>query len=72
MHPFVIARVALISSNPWIASHHNTHYRNIHQGSEGKLFTHRQTLTLAILHVAIVLISIAIAVPYWKQLGLIG
>lgn len=72
IHPFVIALVALISSNPWIASHQNTHYRNIHQGSEGKLFTHRQTLTLAILHVAIVLISIAIAVPYWKQLGLIG
>lgn len=72
IHPFVIALVALISSNPWIAPHQNTHYRSILQSSEGKLFTHRQTLTLAMVHVAVVLVSIAISVHYWKYIGLIG
>jgi hypothetical protein len=46
-------------------------YMNIASGTEGKMFRHKQIINLAFLHMAIVLVSIALTVPYWKFLGLI-
>ena len=46
-------------------------YMNIASGTEGKMFRHEQILKLAFLHILIVLISIALTIPYWKFLGLV-
>ena len=46
-------------------------YMNIVSGTEGKMFRHGQIIKLAFLHILIVLISIALTLPYWKSLGLI-
>lgn len=72
IHPFIVGLVALISCNPWLLPYQNSHYRSILLTSEEKLFTHRQTITLAVLHIVIVLLSIAVSVVYWQQTGFIG
>ena len=72
INPFVIGLVVLVSSNPWFLPYQNTMYLNLFYGTEEKSFQHRQTLKQAYLHVLITLVSIALAVPYWYQLGLIS
>jgi anion transporter len=69
--PFVVALVALLSSNPWVLRHQNSVYRNVWKATGGKLFAHEDTLKIALLHIAIVAVSVAAAVPYWTWLGLI-
>jgi branched-chain amino acid transport system substrate-binding protein len=71
VNPFVAGLVLLISSNPFLFPHQNMMYMNIASGTEGKMFRHEQIMRLAFLHIAIVLVSIALTVPYWKFLGLI-
>jgi hypothetical protein len=69
--PFVVGLVALISANPWILKQQNSIYRNIWKATGGKLFVHKDTTKLALLHIAVVAASVALSVPYWKYLGLI-
>jgi len=71
VNPFVAGLVLLISSNPFFLPHQNMMYMNIVSGTEGKMFRHKQIIKLAFLHMAIVLVSIALTIPYWKFLGLI-
>jgi hypothetical protein len=71
LHPFVIALVVLASANPWFLPYQNWKYQNILQNTEGKMFSHEQTLKLAYLHVLIVMAAVAISIPYWKYLGLV-
>ena len=71
VNPFVAGLVLLISSNPFLLPHQNMMYMNIVSGTEGKMFRHGQIIKLAFLHILIVLISIALTLPYWKSLGLI-
>lgn len=69
--PFVIALVTLASANPWIFPYQNIFFCLMLEATDGKLFSHKQTAKMAFAHVAIVLTAIAIAVPYWKAMGLI-
>ncbi len=41
------------------------------EATDGKLFTHKHTVRMALAHVAIVLAAIALSVPHWKALGLV-
>ena len=70
-NPFVTGLILLISSNPFFLPNQNMMYINIVSGTEGKMFRHGQVIKLAILHIAVVLVSIALTVPYWKFIGLI-
>jgi branched-chain amino acid transport system substrate-binding protein len=72
VNPFVTGLILLISSNPFFLPNQNMMYMNIVSGTEGKMFRHGQVTKLAILHIAVVLVSIALTVPYWKYLGLMG
>ena len=69
--PFVVGLILLNSINPFFLPNQNTLYLSLLQGTEGKMFRHGQIIKLAFLHVVIVLVSIAMSVPYWKWLGLI-
>jgi hypothetical protein len=71
VNPFVASLVLLISSNPFLLPNQNMMYMNVVYGTEGKMFCHGQIIKLAFLHILIVLISIALTLPYWKFLGLI-
>jgi branched-chain amino acid transport system substrate-binding protein len=70
-NPLAVGLVVLASANPWFLPHQNWMYQNILQNTEGKLFSHEQTLKLACFHVFIVMAAVAISIPYWKYLGLI-
>ena len=71
INPFVIGLIVLISSNLWLMPYQDSMYMNIQSGTEGRMFHPRQVIKLAALHIAVVLVSIAVSVPYWKFLGLI-
>lgn len=71
VNPFVVGLILLISTNPFFLPYQNTLYLSILQGTEGKMFRHGQIVKLAFLHILIVLVSIALTVPYWTFLRLI-
>jgi len=71
IHPFIIALVLLVSVNPWIVPYQNSVYLNMLESTEGKIFSHNQVRTLALLQVGAVLLAVLASIPYWQQLGLI-
>jgi di/tricarboxylate transporter/CRP-like cAMP-binding protein len=71
INPFVIGLVVLLLSEPWFFPHQSLIFQTLMSSSEGRLFDHRQALKLAFYHVAVAVIAIVIAFPYWKYLGLI-
>ena len=71
INPFVIGLIVLISSNLWVLPYQDSMYMNIVSATEGRMFHYRQVTKLAFLHIIIVLVAIALTVPYWKSLGLI-
>ncbi len=71
IHPFVIALVLLVSVNPWIIPYQNSIYLNMLESTEGKLFSHNQVRTLALLQVCAVLLAVFATIPFWQQIGLI-
>ncbi len=71
IHPLVVGLVVLASLNPWFLTHQNLMYLNLIQNTEGKLFSHDQTLALAFVHVLILMAAVAVSFPYWRWAGLI-
>ena len=71
IHPIVIGLVVLASLNPWFLRHQNMMYLNLIQNTEGKLFSHDQTLVLAFVHILAVMAAVAVSFPYWRWIGLI-
>ncbi len=69
--PFVSGLVALASANPWVLKQQNSTFRNIWKATGCKLFAHEHTLKIALLHILIVAVAVALCVPYWEYLGLI-
>jgi len=71
IHPMIIGLVILASANPWFLTYQNWMYQNILENTEGKLFSHEQTLRLAFAHVLIVMAAVAISIPYWEWIRLV-
>jgi len=69
--PLVSGLVILASANPWLLKQQNSVYRNVWKSTGSKLFHHEDTLKLALLHIPIVALSVAVSVPYWRYLGLL-
>jgi di/tricarboxylate transporter/CRP-like cAMP-binding protein len=70
VHPFVIALIALVSTNVWFFPYQSTVYLALYHGS-GELFAHRDARAIAWLWGALVLVSIAATVPVWRAMGLV-
>jgi DASS family divalent anion:Na+ symporter len=68
IHPFVVAVIALIATGVWFLPFQSTVYLALYHGS-GELFSHRQARPLALAWMPIVLIAVAVAVPFWRMLG---
>jgi branched-chain amino acid transport system substrate-binding protein len=71
IHPFVIALVLLISVNPWVVPYQNSIYLNMLESTEGKVFSHKQVRTLALLQFGAVLLAVTASIPFWQHIGLI-
>jgi anion transporter len=70
VHPFVVALVSLVSTQVWFLPSQSTVYLALYHGS-GELFAHKAAQRLAWTWGALVLASIAAAVPAWRWMGLI-
>jgi di/tricarboxylate transporter len=70
VHPFLVALIALVSTQVWFLPSQSTVYLALYHGS-GELFTHAGVRRLAWLWGALVLLAIAAAVPVWSFMGLI-
>ena len=68
--PFVVALVAMMACNGFILPQQNTTYLALYVGTEGKLFTHRQIMPVAIAYSVLMLIALCASVPYWQMMGL--
>lgn len=69
--PFLITLSVQVASNPWVLPHQNTFYQTAVAGTEGRGFTHRQVLPVAVLYVLFTVMSIPLAAPVWRLLGLL-
>ena len=70
VHPFIVALISLVSTQVWFLPSQSTVYLALYHGS-GELFTHKGVRRLAWTWGALVLLSIAAAVPAWRWMGLI-
>ena len=68
--PFVAALVALVSTQVWFLPYQSTVYLALYHGS-GECWSHRSARPMALLWGALVLLSVALAVPAWRALGLL-
>lgn len=71
VHPFLVALVALVSTQVWFLPYQSTVYLALYHGS-GECFSHRHARALAWLWGLLVLASIALSVPVWRMMGLAG
>jgi len=70
IHPLVVGLIALASGNPWFLPYQDIMYQNLTEVTEGKLFSHEQTMRLAFIRFLIILVAITISIPFWKQWNL--
>jgi di/tricarboxylate transporter len=71
VHPFLVALVALVSTQAWFLPYQSTVYLALYHGS-GECFSHRHARALAWLWGLLVLVSIALSMPVWRMMGLAG
>ncbi|KAF0221778.1 MAG: ABC-type branched-chain amino acid transport system periplasmic [Geobacteraceae bacterium] len=71
IHPFVIALVALVASNPFFVPFQNAVYQNFLESTEGKLFSHVQARRYSWAQLAAVLTAVVLSIPVWRLMGLI-
>ena len=71
VHPFLVGLVALVSTQVWFLPYQSTVYLALYHGS-GECFSHRHARALAWLWGLLVLGSIALSMPVWRLMGLVG
>lgn len=71
INPLIIGLIVILCSNPWFLPHQSTVYQNVLNGTEGKLFRHKQVLKMAYAHFFITLLVIVLQIPYWHSAGLL-
>jgi DASS family divalent anion:Na+ symporter len=68
--PFLVALIALVSTQVWFFPFQSTVYLALYHGS-GELFSNRRVRPLALLWGLLVLVSFTVAVPAWQAMGLL-
>jgi di/tricarboxylate transporter/CRP-like cAMP-binding protein len=71
VHPFLVALVALVSTQVWFLPYQSTVYLALYHGS-GECFSHAHARALAWLWGGLVLVAIALSMPVWRLMGLVG
>jgi DASS family divalent anion:Na+ symporter len=68
--PWVIALIALTACNGFFFPYQSTTYLALYQGTNGRLFTHRQARPMAIAYGVVTLLALCASVPLWQAFGL--
>jgi hypothetical protein len=69
--PWVVAMVTLTASNTFFMPYQSTIYMALYDGTGGRLFRHAQMRPLSIAYALLVLVGLAISVPFWHRMGLL-
>jgi len=69
--PFVIGLIVLLVNEPWLLPHQSMIFQTLMSSTEGRLLDHPQTVKLALLHVLIAVLAVALSIPYWQYMGLV-
>jgi CRP-like cAMP-binding protein/di/tricarboxylate transporter len=69
--PWVVVITVLAMSVAWFLPSQTISYLVAQSASEGRLFSHAQAQRFALAYTTLVLIALAVSVPYWRLLGLL-
>ena len=69
--PWVVVITVLAMSVAWFLPSQTISYLVAQSASEGRLFSHAQAQRFALAYTTLVLIGLALSVPYWRLLGLL-
>ena len=69
--PWVVVITVLATSVAWFLPSQTISYLVAQSASEGRLFSHAQAQRFALAYTTLVLIGLALSVPYWRLLGLL-
>jgi di/tricarboxylate transporter len=70
VEPWIVVIALLATSVAWFLPSQTTSYLVAQSASEGRLFSHVQAQRFAIAYTALTFLALALAVPYWRLLGL--
>lgn len=70
--PWVAGFVVLLAANVWVLPAQGLEYLIARDATRGEAFTDRQGMAMGAALVAVRLLALAVSVPYWKALGLVG
>jgi len=68
--PWVVVIAILSTVLTWILPATTPEYLVAHSASEGRLYSHPQAQRVALAYVVVTLVGLALAIPYWKLIGL--
>jgi DASS family divalent anion:Na+ symporter len=69
--PWVVAITALLATSGFFLPFQSTIYQAIHQELEGRLFSHRQVRSVALMYGVMTLVALCSSVPVWHLMGLL-
>jgi di/tricarboxylate transporter len=69
--PWIVAIVTLTASNVFFMPYQSTLYMTLYTGTGGRLFRHSQARSLGLAYGVLVLLGLALSVPYWQALRLL-
>jgi DASS family divalent anion:Na+ symporter len=71
LSPLVVAVVATIACNGFVAPYQSTTYLALYQGTGGRLFDHRLARPAALAYGVVSLLALCASVPAWRWMGLL-
>jgi di/tricarboxylate transporter len=71
VHPFVVLITILSASGMWFLPTQSTAYMVAYTATEGRLYSHAQARRVCFAYALVVLIGLALIIPYWRWLGLL-
>lgn len=70
--PWLAGFVVLVTANLWVFPYQGLEYLIVRDATRGEAFTDRQGIAMGAALTAVRLASIAVAIPYWRALGLLA
>ncbi len=71
VEPWTVSMALLATSVAWFLPFQTSSYMVARSASEDRLFTHEQARRFALAYTGLTLLGLALAVPYWRLLGIL-
>jgi DASS family divalent anion:Na+ symporter len=71
VHPWIVVITVLATFTLWVLPNQSVNYMVAYEASEQRLFSHEQARKACFAFIAVTLIGLLLALPYWQILGLI-